>query len=229
MTPDERWLAAVWPFVRAWLPSAPARVLEIGCGPLGGFVPALLRDGYAAVGVDPEAPEGLGYHRVQFEQYQPPQPVDCVLACTSLHHVADLGEVLDRVGVALAPDGAVVVVEWAWERFDEATARWCFARLAPPAAAAEPGWLHRRRDQWVASGQPWDEFCRAWATQEGLHTGEEIVRGLDARFDRQSCVFGPYFFADLADLADITEADEQAAIDAGQIQATGIRYVGRLG
>jgi SAM-dependent methyltransferase len=225
MTPDERWLAAVWPFVRAWLPSAPARVLEIGCGPLGGFVPALLRDGYDAVGVDPEAPEGPGYHHVQFEQYQSPQPVECMVACTSLHHVADLGDVLDRVGAALAPDGALVVVEWAWERFDEATARWCFARLAPPAPAAEPGWLHRRRDEWAASGQPWDGSFRAWAIREGLHTGQEIVRGLDARFDRRSCVFGPYFFGDLADIA---EADEQAAIDAGQIQATGIRYAGRL-
>jgi len=38
-------------------------------------------------------------------------------------------------------------------------------------------------------------------------------------------VFGPYFFADLAS---ITEADERAAIDVGQIQATGIQYVGRL-
>jgi SAM-dependent methyltransferase len=226
MTPDERWLAAMWPFVRAWLPSTPARVLEIGCGPLGGFVPALLRDGYDAVGVDPEAPEGPGYHRVQFEQYRSPQPVECVVACTSLHHVADLGDVVNLVGAALAPDGAVVVVEWAWERFDEATARWCFARMAPPAPAAEPGWLHRRRDEWVASGQSWDEFCWAWATAEGLHTGEEIVRGLDARFDRRSCVFGPYFFADLLDPS---EADERAAIDAGQIQATGIRYVGRLG
>ncbi len=138
--------------------------------------------------------------------------------------MADLGDVLDRVGAALTPDRALVVVEWAWERFDEATARWCFARLAPPAAAAEPGWLHRGRDEWAAAGKSWEEFCRAWATQEGLHTSEAIMRGLDARFDRQSCVFGPYFFADLADT---TEADEQAAIDAGQIQATGIRYAGR--
>jgi hypothetical protein len=32
---------------------------------------------------------------------------------------------------------------------------------------------------------------------------------------------GPYFFADLADTS---EAEEQTAIDAGQIQAIGIRY-----
>jgi SAM-dependent methyltransferase len=224
MTPDERWLTAVWPFVRAALPAPPAGVLEIGCGPLGGFVPALLGDGYDAVGVDPEAPEASGYHRMQFEHYQSPKPVGGVVACTSLHHVADLSEVLDRVGAALAPDGALVVVEWAWERFDEASARWCFARLAPPESAVEPGWLHRRRDEWAASGQPWEGFCQAWATQEGLHTGQEIVRGLDARFDRRLCAFGPYFFADLADT---TEADEQAAIDAGQVQATGVWYAGR--
>jgi hypothetical protein len=124
----------------------------------------------------------------------------------------------------LAADGTLVVVEWAWERFDEATARWCFARLARPESAAEPGWLHHRRDEWAASGRSWEESLRAWATQEGLHTGEEIVRELDARFDRRWCVLGPQFFADLAGT---TEADERAAIDAGLIQATGIRYIGR--
>jgi hypothetical protein len=48
VTTDERWLAAVWPFVRASLPAAPARVVEIGCGPLGGFVPRLESAGYRA-------------------------------------------------------------------------------------------------------------------------------------------------------------------------------------
>jgi SAM-dependent methyltransferase len=225
MTPGERWLAALWPFIHAWLPSPPGMVLEIGCGPLGGFVPALLRHGYDAVGVDPQAPEAPGYLRVEFEHYEPPEPVGCVIACTSLHHVADLDDVLDKAGAALAPSGALVVVEWAWERFDEATARWCFARLAPPAAAAEPGWLHRRRDEWAASGLPWIAYRRGWATQEGLHTGQEIRRGLEARCTRRLCAYRPYFFADLADT---TEADEQAAIDAGQIQATGIHYVGTL-
>ena len=132
MTPDDPWLAAVWPFVRDQLPPVPARVLEVGCGSLGGFVRALLDGGYHSVGVDPEAPEGPGYQRIEFERYEPPQPVDCVVASLSLHHVADLDEVLDRLAALLVPGGALVVVEWAWEQFDEATARWCFARLAPP-------------------------------------------------------------------------------------------------
>src|SRR5215216_3987796 len=199
MTPDDRWLAAVWPFVRRQLPSAPARVLEVGCGPLGGFVPALLEDGYKAVGVDPEAPEGSDYQQVEVERHDPPWPVDCVVASTSLHHVADLDEVLDRLEALLVPGGVLVVVEWAWERFDEATARWCFARLTPPAPGEEPGWLHKHRARWAASGRPWENYCRTWAEHEGLHPGEEILRGLDARFDRQLYVEGPYFFADLAD------------------------------
>jgi hypothetical protein len=52
----ERWLGALWPFVREWLPDAPARVVEIGCGSLGGFVPRLEQAGYEATGIDPKAP-----------------------------------------------------------------------------------------------------------------------------------------------------------------------------
>jgi SAM-dependent methyltransferase len=224
MTPDDRWLAAVWPFVRGQLPPAPARVLEVGCGSLGGFVPALLDGGYQAVGVDPEAPEGSNYQQVELERYDPPWPVDCVVASMSLHHVADLDDALDRLEALLVADGVLVVVEWAWERFDEATGRWCFARLTPPAPGDEPGWLHKHQERWTASGQPWDSYCRAWAEQEGLHPGEKIIRGLDARFNRQLHVEGPHFFANLAATS---EAEEQDAIDAGLIQAGGIRYVAK--
>jgi SAM-dependent methyltransferase len=221
---DRRWLAAQWPFVKAHLPAAPARVLELGCGPRGGFVPALRGDRYTAVGVDPEAPEEPGYHRIGFEDYRPPGPVDAVVACTSLHHVADLGAVLDLIRTALRPGGALVVVEWARERFDEATARWCFARLAPAGDEAHEGWLHRHQARWTDSRLPWPQYLHSWAGEEGLHTGEQVLAGLDARFHRRLRESGPYFFADLAET---TEADEQAAIDAGTIQAGGIRHVGQ--
>jgi SAM-dependent methyltransferase len=96
VTPDERWLAAVWPFVRASLPTTPASVVEIGCGPLGGFVPMLGQAGYQATGVDPQAPPGPSYRQVEFERYDLPGRVDAVVACTSLHHVADLGRAARR-------------------------------------------------------------------------------------------------------------------------------------
>src|SRR5712691_5747822 len=86
VTSDERWLAAVWPFVHRWLPAPPATVVEIGCGPPGGFVPMLRAAGYDASGVDPEAPDGPEYHRTEFERYQVPGPAAAVVACASLHH-----------------------------------------------------------------------------------------------------------------------------------------------
>jgi len=221
MTPDDRWLAAAWPFVHEQLPPAPASVLEIGCGALGGFVPALRDAGYEAAGVDPDAPEGPDYRRVELERYQPPRPVGGAVASLSLHHVADLDLALDRLADLLAPGGVLVVVEWAWERFDEATARWAFARLVAPGPGDEPGWLHRHQERWVASGQPWERYVRAWAEQEGIHPGDQVVAGLDARFTRRFQAKHPYLFSALATTS---EAEEQAAIDAGLIRAVGTRY-----
>ena len=73
----------------------------------------------------------------------------------------------------------------------------------------------------TASGQPWDAYLRSWAEQEGLHPGAKIVQGLDARFTRHVHAVGPNYFAERADT---TEAEEQAAIDAGLIRPGGIRY-----
>jgi SAM-dependent methyltransferase len=252
MTSDERWLAANWPFVLTHLPAAPARVVEIGCGGLGGFVPMLESAGYLATGIDPEAPAGPSYRQLEFESYEAPGPVDAVVASTSLHHVADLAVVLDQVKALLVPDGRVVIVEWAHERFDEATARWCFARLPEPgehqaplpepgehqarlpepgehqARLPEPGedhsWLQHRRAAWRESGLPWADYLRSWAQAEGLHSGQDILAALGPRFDSEPVTYGPYFFMDLAGTS---EADEQAAIDAGLIQANRIRYAGR--
>jgi SAM-dependent methyltransferase len=230
---DEVWLDYGWSFVRTALPDPPAEVLEIGCGTLGGFVPALLRDGYRATGVDPEAPAGPQYRRDEFDSYDPPGPVDAVVASVSLHHVADLDLALDRMAAALRPGGTVVVIEWASEAFDEATARWCFSRLAAadPGPQHEhdhehgPGWLQQHQAQWAASGLAWDAYIGGWLAEEGLHPGGKIIDALGARFARRSCASGPFFFADLAGTA---EADEQAAIDGDQIRAGGIRYAGAL-
>jgi SAM-dependent methyltransferase len=197
-------------------------VLEIGCGPLGGFVPKLRASGYDAVGVDPQAPDEAAYLRIAFELAELPGEVDALVASTSLHHVADPGEVIDRVANVLASTGTVVVVEWNQDGFDEPTAEWCFERLGPDA---DPGWLHRHRDGWAASGQPWSLYLKEWAREHGLHSAGTLLRLLDARFARQHLEYGPYFFPDLAAT---TEDDERAAIEAGRIRATRLDYVGTL-
>jgi SAM-dependent methyltransferase len=211
----------MWPVVRSRLPAPPARIVEVGCGPLGGFVPMLRSSGYEALGVDPAAPDEEDYRRVEFEQVELAREVDAIVASTSLHHVADPAEVIDRIASILAGGGTLVVVEWNWEEFDEQTADWCFERLGPDE---EAGWLHHRRDEWLASGQPWSAYVREWAKEEQLHDAHTLIRLLDARFHREHLAHGPYFFPDLARTS---EEDEQAAIEAGQIRATRLDYVGR--
>ena len=133
----------------------------------------------------------------------------------------DTEEVIERIANTLAAGGTLVVVEWDWEQFDEPTADWCFQRLGPDEGA---GWLHRRRDEWLASGQPWSAYVRKWAEEEQLHSADTLLRLLDTRFHREHLAYGPYLFPDLART---TEGDEQAAIEAGQIRATRVDYVGR--
>jgi hypothetical protein len=53
-------------------------------------VPRLEQAGYKVTGIDPEAPQGPSYRQVEFEHWGIPSRVDAIVACTSLHHVADL-------------------------------------------------------------------------------------------------------------------------------------------
>jgi SAM-dependent methyltransferase len=195
-------------------------VAELGCGPLGGVVPKLRAAGYDAIGVDPEAPEGDGYVRAEFEQADL-VGLDAVVASVSLHHVADPAVAVDRVAAALAPGGTAVVVEWDWERVDDETAEWGFERLD---VEGEPGWLHRRRDDWLDSGRPWSEYFAGWAADHGIHPAGPLVALLDERFERAHLERGPYLFPNLR----VSEDDERAAIDAGLLRATRIDWAGRL-
>jgi SAM-dependent methyltransferase len=180
----------------------------------------LRASGYDAIGIDPQAPAGADYQRAEFESASLPENLKAVIASTSLHHVTDPGQVIERITTTLTPGGRLVVVEWAWENFDEQTADWCFTRLGPEDQA---GWLHHRRDEWLASGLQWPNYLRDWAERERLHRGAELVQLLNERLQREFLENGPYFFPDLADT---TEEDEQAAIDAGVIKANRVDWAG---
>lgn len=218
MSSPERWLTALCPTIGEHLPPPPATIVELGCGRYGGFVPRLCDRGYEAIGVDPEAPAGDEYRRIEFERSELPGHLDGVIACTSLHHVADPDEVVAKMADGLAPGGVVIVVEWDWESFDEATARWCADRAEPES------WLDRRLKGWRASGQPWEDYFRTWAGEHGIHSARELLHRLDKRFERIACTRGPFLFADLAD---VSQADELEAIGRGAIQALRVDFVGR--
>ncbi len=219
---DEIWLTATWPFVREHLPKPPARVVELGCGEAGGHLAALLSTGFDAVGVDPEAPERPGYRRLAFEDYVPDAALDAVIASLSLHHVADLGTVLDHVYDVLAPGATVVVIEWISECLDEATARWCLHHQVRDSNDSG-AWLAGLCREWTESRDSWDVFFQGWLDRHGLHNASTIRQALDARFITTHDSSGPFYFPDLLD-ADASA--EQAAIDAGAIKAGCLRYAG---
>lgn len=214
------WLDACWEFTKPRLPTPPASVIEIGCGPSGGLVPRLTSVGYEAVGVDPRAPDEPGYVTAEFEEYRPAARADAIVACLSLHHVADLDAALGHTAAALRPGGMIVVVELARELLDEKTALWCFDRLAE---TEEGSWLHHHRDAWAGSGQSWREYLDGWAQEEGLHPADTVLAALDTWFEQISCERGPYLYPELDTT---TEAEERAAIDAGEIAPVGVWYHG---
>jgi hypothetical protein len=114
-----------------------------------------------------------------------------------------------------------VIVEWAWERIDEATARWLFDRMP---AESDSGWAGERRDNWRASGLPWAEYRDRWAREHGLHSWPAVESALTNRFETVLREDGPSLFGDATE---ISEEIERAAIAAGEISTTGIHWVGR--
>jgi SAM-dependent methyltransferase len=108
-------------FVLSQLPQPPARVLEVGCGE-GDLAWALDAAGYDVVAVDPEAPEGRIFRRTTIEAFDEPGPFDAVVASRSLHHVENLGGVLDKL--LRLTDGPLILNEFAWDRREPMTPEW---------------------------------------------------------------------------------------------------------
>jgi len=194
-------------FVRSYLPPPPARVLELGCGQ-GDLSLAIAKEGYEVAAIDPVAPEGEIFRSVSLEQFEDPGPFDAVIASRSLHHIADLAGALDKVEGLLRPAGTLIVNEHAWDRLDDATARWYFGhRTAHPHPPRSPA-----------------ECRRAWQEDHAeLHGYDAIRMELDRRFVSLFFAWNPYLYYELG--GDV-EQEERLLIEQGEIQATGFRYVG---
>lgn len=202
-------------FVRSQLPAAPARVLEVGCGE-GALARALVEAGYDVVAIDPAAPPGLPFRRVKLEDLDVSEgPFDAVIAGRSLHHVADLGVALDRIGALLAPGGSFVLDEFAWDRLDLATADWYYGQHRALAAAG----------RLPAAPPSLDACCREWQEEHvGLHGYTDMRTELDARFEERLFAWTPYLHRLLA--GEVSASLEEQLIASGAIRATGFRYVG---
>jgi SAM-dependent methyltransferase len=228
MGEPDTWQRRVEEFVLGQIGNSPIRVLEVGCGE-GELARTLARVGHSVTAIDPQAPEGPIFRRTRIEEFTDPAQFDHVVAILSLHHVEDLGMALSNMADLLRVGGTLVVVEFAWDRIDEATAEWALERLPVASLSEKPSWLGRRCQEWARGGAretraPAESYFAEWASEEGFHSSRRIRDELGRRFVERLFEWVPYLYPDLRE--DVSESDESAAIEAGTINSTGFRYVG---
>jgi hypothetical protein len=146
-----------------------------------------------------------------------------VVASLSLHHIENLREALDKIADVLRTGGSLVVVEYAWDRIDEATAEWALERLPAASLSEKPSWLGRRCQEWARGGRGGDRaraasYFAEWAGEEGFHSFRRMRDELGNRLVERLFEWVPYLYPDLGE--DTVEADESAAIEARSINAT---------
>jgi SAM-dependent methyltransferase len=195
-------------FVTAHLPSAASRVLEVGCGD-GRLARALDELGYRVVAIDPAAPEGAIFQAVSLEEFADPVRFDAIVASRALHHIHDLAGALSKLQRLLVPGGRLIVVEHAFDRLDEPTARW---------------YLEKRRAKDPHAPLSLQACIAEWeADHAGLHGYTAMRRELDLRFTERWFAWTPSLYLELGQAL---EQEERRLIEASSIQATGFQYVG---
>jgi SAM-dependent methyltransferase len=194
--------------VASQLPTAPARVLEVGCGD-GRLARELDELGHQVVAIDPAAPPGAIFQAVSLKEFADPAPFDAVVASRSLHHIHDLSGGLSKLQRLLVPGGQLIVVEHAFDRLDEPTAGW---------------YLKQRRAKGPNAPSSLEACMAEWdADHADLHGYAAMRRELDLRFTERWFAWTPSLYLELGEEL---EQEERRLIAAGSIQATGFLYVG---
>jgi SAM-dependent methyltransferase len=200
-------------FVTDSLPSAPARVLEVGAGE-GELARALISAGYDVLAIDP-AGSGEPVRAVALAELdEPPASFDAAIAVVSLHHVEPLGESLRRLAEVVRPGGALVLDEIDVDCFDERAARWW---LEHGAAGGHRGDEHGDH----APGTP--EEIVAFLRHH-IHDLVTLRDALAEYFELGPPVRGPYLYR--WELPPDLQATEVQDIAAGLLPAVGVRIVG---
>jgi SAM-dependent methyltransferase len=228
-------------FVLAHLDGRHRRVLEVGCG-RGDVAAEIARAGHEVVGVDSDAESvaaararGVDARHVAWLEFGECAAFDAVVFTCSLHHLLPLDESVARARACLAPDGVVLVEDFAFHKADAPTVAW-FCQQA-----------ERIADVLGAGAAPEDCFAArlvrggpaAWYAghDERLHSAEAMEAALAATFAPPRTAAAPYLYRYVIDLVSETPegaqmvrrtlAAERSAAAAGLIRLIGRRFVAR--
>jgi SAM-dependent methyltransferase len=194
-------------FVRAALPPAPARVLEVGAGE-GELAAALRETGYEVVAIDPAADGAAGVEPVALiDVAAEDASFDAAVAVVSLHHVDPLEASCARLAALVRPGGTLVVDEFDVARFDERAARWQIAERA-------------------AAGIDHPDHAASWTAdlRDHMHPLAVVREALAPAFAIGEPVRGPYLYR--WELDPSLRTVEERLVATGALPATGARFVG---
>jgi 2-polyprenyl-3-methyl-5-hydroxy-6-metoxy-1,4-benzoquinol methylase len=193
-------------WVRAGLPAAPARLLEVGAGE-GELAAQLRADGYEVRAIDP-AGGGEGIEQVALLKLGAAEgEFDAAVAMLSLHHVDPLNESLARLFFVLKPGAPLVVDEFDVASFDRPAADWLLAR-----------WHEQGREVHGDAGSLTADV------RDHLHPVALLRERLaDAGFELGDLEWAPYLHR--WHLEPGLQDAEAELIEAGRLPATGARFV----
>jgi SAM-dependent methyltransferase len=158
------------------------------------------------VAIDPasESPDVRAVALLDIDE--PAASFDAALAVVSLHHVEPLRPSLERLAALVRPGGALAIDEFDVGRLDERAAAW---------------WLARRDDDHDHNHTAAEVIAEMRAH---IHAVALLRAELEPWFELGATVPGPYLHR--WNLPPGLLADEERAIAAGAIPATGARIVG---
>src|SRR5262245_55711165 len=226
-------------FVTAHLPSATARVLEIGCGS-GRLATELARRGVPVRGLEPDREAAQQARRRGVDVVcaglldHEDDLFDLVLFSRSLHHIHPLDAAIERVARLLKPGGTLLVEDFAVEAIDAVTAAWRYETEALLRAAGLPS---APGDVPDPGADPLARWRRDHETDPPISDSAAMKRAVAAAFTLETDSSVPYLYRYLvqADARDDRSsavgrqlfASETRLITAGALRAIGLRLVAR--